>query len=180
MKKISLSITYRNQNQELHTESSSALVEFLECCIHSISSAESVNFNKFLFDGCAVSGLNNALLNRGEVVALKNALNTENELEIYKLLGALHCSDDPESLNIVDLLETESKKVKGVYLSNSDLKAKQQHFDELKRRIVDGLKDVPNIIDIRNKIDWDGIREDYFSKVKMDYFGQAVLFIERS
>lgn len=179
MSKFDVSISYCGHYKVLKTDSIADLILFLETCIHSIPTSEVVHFKHLKFDGFSVDGLCDDYLSRKEVVGLKNHLNVETDVEISKVLGVIHCVGNSEYLDIHDLLEQELPKVKGAYISGSDIKARQEHFDEYKQAVLTEIDKNPLLKVAFDTVDWDLARSFYFAKVRMDYFANAVLFIQK-
>lgn len=180
MEKFNLSISYNGKNKVLLSDLVSELYDFLDTCIHSIPSQEVVHFKHFKFNGCSVDGLFDHYLTRQEVVELKNLLNTDSELDVVKVLGTIHCSENRDILGISHVLEHELPKLKGAYISGSDIKARQMHFEEYKQTVKDEVSKNPLLTVAFDAIDWDLARSHYFAKVRMDYFADAVLFFAKA
>lgn len=181
MSKFDISISYCGHEKVLKTDSFSDFTLLLETCIHSIPSSEIVYISHLKYDGYTVDGLNDESLSKAEIIGLKNhLLNAQSEVEIAKVLGTIHCVGTSEYLNIHELLENELPKVKGVYITGSDLKARQMQFDEYKKSVKCDVEKNPNLAIAFDAIDWDLARSHYFAKVRMDYFANAVIFIQKN
>jgi len=181
MSKFDISVSYYGQDKVLKTDSISDFTLLLETCIHSIPSTEIVHISHLKYDGCKVDGLNDEALSKAEIISLKNHLiNAESDVEIAKVLGTIHCGGESEYLDIHQLLEQELPKVKGVYISSSDIKARQMQFEDYKNSVKAEVEKNPLLTIAFDAIDWDLARSHYFAKVRMDYFANAILFIEKT
>lgn len=180
MSKFDVSISYYGQEKVLKTDLVSDLTMLLQTCIDSIPSKEIVRISHFKYDGYTVDGLKGELLTKAEIICLKNHfLDAKTDVDIVKVLGTIHCIGISEHSNICELLEESLPNVKGVHISGSDLKARQIQFEDYKNSVKAEVEKNQLLTVAFDAIDWDFACSNYFAKVQMDYFADAVLFFTK-